>query len=139
LRVDGEGLVVERIEVHLAMGISDTAIDDIAACDALRSGKRLGLELPLCRRAGLREIERIDDVRIRRHDVHRVADDDRCGFMAANHAGGKCESELEVFDVAAGDLAKLAVARVGVILTGHGPFGTLGSGRLCEGNRRHRP
>jgi hypothetical protein len=136
LGVDRESLVVERVEVHLAVRVSDTAVDDVAARDALRRGERLRLELPFHRRAWLRQVERVDDVRIRRHEVHRVADDHGGGFVAANDAGGKSKSELEGFDVGGADLAKLAVARVGVILTGHGPFGACRR-RLCGRKKRH--
>ena len=71
-----------------------------------------GSVFPLLRRAGLGEVQRVEDVGVRRHDVHRVADDDRRRLLAAvPGAGGKGEFHLELADVGAVDLVERAESR----------------------------
>ncbi len=87
VRVQGNGLVIERVEDDLPVGIRGAAIDDVAACHALR--RRVGVRLvgPFHCRGGLLEAERVQIIRIGRHDVHRAADDERSRFMSLEHAG----------------------------------------------------
>src|SRR3712207_8939246 len=59
------------------VGVRGAAVDDVAAREPDRGLRILRPELPLQRVARRPEIERIRDVRVRRHDIHCVVDDER--------------------------------------------------------------
>ena len=88
--------VLKKIATGVERG---AAVDDVAAGDALRGRLGLGLELPFHRRARLGQVERVDDVGIRRDDVHRVADDERRRLLALVDAGREGEGDLKVLDI----------------------------------------
>jgi hypothetical protein len=106
--VEGDGLVVERIEEEPAICEGGAAIHHVAARHALGAGIALRVELPLHVRARLREVERIDPIRERGHDVHRVADHDRRGLVSLVDAGREAEGELQPGGVARLDLVERA-------------------------------
>ena len=54
----------------------------------------------------LRQVERVDDVRKRRVDVHRAADDERLAFVSAEDAGRERPRDLQVLDVLGVDFAQ---------------------------------
>ena len=89
LHVESDHLAVQRVEDVLAESDRAAAIHNVAARDALAGWQRLGGKLPLQRRAGLGEIERIDIVRIGGDDVHGVVDDDRRRLLAFVYARAK--------------------------------------------------
>ena len=131
-------LVVERVEEDLAVRVDHAAVDDIEQGNALRERLGLRLELPLERCARTCEVERVDDVRIWRDDVHQARSNDRCRLMAAQDAGRKRERELETADIRACDLGQWRITRARVIASGHRPVAVrrrLRSAR-CHGDHR---
>ena len=69
-----------------------------------------------------------DFVRKRRMDEHRVADDQRRTFVAAQHAGGERPGNLHFANVAGIDLIELAVTLVVHVASLHRPV--LGVGNV---------
>ena len=146
--IDGEGVVVQRIEIDPTIGEGGAPVDDVAAGDALRGRLGLGLEFPLHGRARLGEIERVENIGIGRYDVHRGADNERCRFLTLVHAQRESERHLEIFDIVGGDFGQLAVAGGGIIFGRHRPLAVIRRGccrrwgdgrRFCLGSRRkHR-
>ena len=102
--VDRDGVAVERVEEDRAVGVRRAAVHEVAARDALRRRRAASGRTPLRRRAGLAQVERVEDVRKRRDDVHRVADDERRGFVAGDGAGREGPGDAELRDVAGVDL-----------------------------------
>jgi hypothetical protein len=131
-------LVVERVEVELAVGVREPAVDDVAAGSALGEGFGLRLELPAHRRARLRKIERVDDVRIGRDDVHRSRDDDRSRFVAAQHARGEREGEPEPSDIRSRDVGQGRITGARVIASRHRPVAVLRVRARGARRRRHQ-
>ena len=146
--IDGEGVVVERIEIDPSVGEGGAAVDDVAAGDPLRGRLRFGLKSPLHGRAGLGEIKCIENVGIGGHDIHRSTDHERCRFLTLVHAQRKGERYLEILDVLGGDFGQLAVAGGGIVLGRHGPLAIIRRSRCrrwgdsrsaCLGScRQHR-
>ena len=85
--VNGDGMQIERVVVNPPVEVSRAAIDHIATGNALRTGRRLRFVGPLDRGAGLRQIERVQNIGPRRDDVHRVVDHERSRLMSARQAG----------------------------------------------------
>jgi hypothetical protein len=69
------------------------------------------------------EIQRIENVRVGRNQIHRIADHQRSAFMTVQYAGRKCPGHLQAADVVGIDLIEAAEARVGEIFRGHDPTG----------------
>jgi hypothetical protein len=90
-RVQRDRLTVQRREIEAVAGERDTAINGVAAGNALCSGNGLRVIAPLLRRAGLAEIEGVDVIRKRRDEVHRVAADDWRCFVSPQHTGREGE------------------------------------------------
>lgn len=127
-------LAVQRVEQHTAIGEDRAAVHRVAAGDALRRGAGLRLVYPAHRRAGLRKVERVEDVGTGRQDEHRVADDDRYQFLAAIDAGGEGEGDLQAGHVLCIDLVQRAVAGIGGVPHRHGPLPVLGRGGAGGGD-----
>jgi len=119
LRIDREGLAVERVEEDAPVGVGGAAIDDVAARDALRRRRRLRLELPLRRAV---EAERVEDVRVGRHHEHRAVGDDRRGLLTAQHAERERPGDLQILRVSRVDLVEAAVAHPRRVLAGQRPL-----------------
>ena len=138
--VERHGLVIQGVEEDFAVGIGGAAIDHVAARDALRRRGRFGLELPLDGPARLGQVDRIDDVGVRRDDEHRVAGHDRRRFLALLDAERKCPGDLELLDVIRRDLGQAAEPEALVVFAGHDPLAVLrrlrrGAMRGGEGRR----
>ena len=71
--VDRHRVVVEEVVDQLAIGIGPAANDGVTARLADRLGRRIGIELPLDRRAGLREIKGVGRVGKGRHQIYMVS------------------------------------------------------------------
>ena len=123
--VDRDRLVVERVEEHLAAGVNRAAINGVAACHPLRGGSGLGLEFPFERTARLGEVDRVKDIGVGRDDKHRVVGDNRCSFLAAQHADREGPSNLQIFGVIDFYLIEPAETVSGVILPRHDPLPVL--------------
>ena len=129
-RVDRDRVAVQQVVDDLARGVEGAAVDRVAARDADGVGIDVGTVLPFERVAFLREIERVEDVRVGRDDVHRGVHYERLAFVSAEHAGGEAPHRSQPRGVRHRDLGERAVARAGVILRRHGPFSVV-AGRLC--------
>jgi hypothetical protein len=127
--VDGNRVAVEGVVVDEAVEIRGAAVDDVAARHSARSGGRMRLVLPFQRSAGLRQIERIEHVWKRRHQVHGVLNHERRRLVPGHHTGGKGEHLFQCRDVVACDVTELAEAGVLLIAGGHRPFGTNAASR----------
>src|ERR1051326_9022202 len=57
-RVQRDGLIVERVEDDLPVGVDGAPVDDVAARNALRGGTRVGFIGPLHGRGGVPDTER---------------------------------------------------------------------------------
>ena len=132
LRVHGDRVHVERVEVDPAVGIGGAAIDDVAAGDPLRRARRRRLVLPLQPARRRREVDRVEDVGVRRHDVHRAADDERRRLVAAQHARREAPRLAQVPDVGRGDLGEAAEPRGRVILRRHHPLSVVRHRTRCH-------
>ena len=102
---DGPRQYIEQRD-QLAAIDRAAAVHDIAAGDALARRQRLGREPPLLRRAGPGQIQRLDDVRIRRHHVHHVVRYDRSCFLAFVDRQRKREQRHQLRDVLRCDLCQ---------------------------------
>ena len=79
---DGDSIVIERIIDEFAISEDGAAVDHIAARNALGGGAGQGIIAPFqC--AALLEIQREKCVWIGRHDIHRIADNQRRCFLAS--------------------------------------------------------
>ena len=85
-----------------------------------------GSHRSLHRRAGLRQIARIHDVRVRRDDEHRAVDDEWRGFLAAQNARGERPRWTETGDICRRDFLQTAVAGIRVVFGGHQPLAVVG-------------
>ena len=81
--VERNGVGVQLVEEDLAVGVRHATVDRVAAGDRNHRRVLLGSVLPLDRRALLAQVKGIHDVRKRRVDVHRAADDQRLTFMSS--------------------------------------------------------
>ena len=115
-------MAIERVEEQATVVVGGAAVDEVATGDALSRRGGLGLVFPL-RGAGLLKIKGVENIWVRRDDVHRVADDERCRLLAAIDAGRKRPSDAKRFDVFEIDLIQVAIASVGVVLGGYRPLG----------------
>ena len=105
---------IRLMQENLAVGIGHASVDRIAAHDRDHVGVLLGLVFP-DDLAVVVQVERIDDIRKGRVDIHDVPDHQRRAFMPAQHAGGKCPSDLQLAHVVLVDLLQLGIACVGVV------------------------
>ena len=126
--------------------IGDAAVDGVAAHDGNDVRILLGLVFPQDLAVVL-QIERIDDVRERRVQVHHVADDQRAAFMAAQHAGREAPFDLQVLHIVLVDLVKRRIALVRVVAGLHDPIARIfahlrqvvvGEGKACHAERQNR-
>ena len=105
--VDGDRVAVERVEdrrgrrQYAAPRL--TTSQQATPCAA---GSGLGSNFQFSGRARLGEVQRVEDVRERRDDVHRVAHDQRRRFLAALDAQRERERDLQATDVAGVDLGR---------------------------------
>jgi hypothetical protein len=120
--VHGEGLRIEGVEEHTSVRVGGAPIDDIAAGNTLRGGARLRIELPAQWGAGLIQRERVQGVRVRCDDIHRLVRHDRRGFVPAQRARGKRESDLQGRNVVGLDVVQRAEAGIGDISGRHRPL-----------------
>jgi hypothetical protein len=109
------------MQEDLIVRVGGTPIDRVATHD--RNGVRVLLRLvfPLDH-AVLTEVERIDDVWEGRMNIHRVADDQRAAFVAAQDTGGEGPGDAQIAGVLAVDLIELAVAMICVVAGRHYPI-----------------
>jgi hypothetical protein len=107
--IERDRLAVERVVEHPALGIGNTTVHGIAAGDPLGGRERLRLVLPLERRAGLREVERIQNVRIARDHEHRALGHDRRRLLPAQHPQREGPGDAKPLDVPNIDLIEPAV------------------------------
>jgi hypothetical protein len=133
-RVDGDRVIVERVDDDFAVCVRFAAIDDVTARDALRGGIWFRLINPFGRSAGLLQVERIEDVGEGRNEVHRVADDERRRFVSCGNACGECRRRFQLVDVRQIDFIETAEARIRVILLYGEPLPVFIRGR---GEGRH--
>jgi len=99
-RIDAADVGVEVGDEDAAVGVNGAAVDGVAAGDPLGKRGRLGLVLPLQRRAFFGQVEGVEDVRPGGDDVQGVAGDDGGRLLAAVDAGVERPGRLEVLDVA---------------------------------------
>ena len=130
--IDGHGVGIQRVVVDAAVREGGATVDDVATRDADRTIAGTRLVHPLHRAAGLGEIDRVEDVGIRRHDVHRVIDDERIALVAVQDAGGKRAGHLQLRHVAGRDLRQRRIPCRGIVAAGLGPF-------LAGGRDDHAP
>src|SRR6185503_16616372 len=87
-RVERDQLTLQRVDEDLAAGvIGRAAVHEVAAGDWNRVGRLVRNVFPDLRRAGLRKIERVDDVRERGVHVHHVPHDQRIALVTAQRPG----------------------------------------------------
>jgi hypothetical protein len=55
-------------------------------------------------------------------NVHRVADDQRSAFVAAQHAGRERPGHLQLADIGRGDLIEFRVPLIGIVAGRHHPL-----------------
>src|ERR1700747_422018 len=109
------------MQEDLAVGISEAAVDRVAAHDGNNVWILLGLVFP--EDLGLVvQIERVDRVRERPMDVHDVADHERPAFMATHNARRNRPCPLQLADIIGGDLLERRVALVGIVSCRHPPI-----------------
>lgn len=77
------------------MGEDRPPVNRVAAGDALRVRVRRGGMAPFHRRAGFRQVQRVEEVLIGRQHMHRVAHDNGRAFLSPDHAGREGEGDLE--------------------------------------------
>ena len=125
--IDGDGAPVENVVEDLPIRVRATAIHPIAARDAFRRlHEILRFEVPLRRRARLRQIERVENVWKRRDDIHRVVDDERRRFFAAIAGHRERPRHSEVRGIGSVDLIESGEACRRVVLRRHDPLTVLG-------------
>ena len=140
LGIDGDDGGVEQAVDDLAVAERRAAVDDVAAGDADGARIRMRLVDPLHRAARLGEIDGDEIVGKRRHDVHRVAEDQRLSFVAMRDAGRERRDDVQVHDVRRLDGVERAVAEVAVVARRHAPLagGDLGDEMHASAERRER-
>ena len=139
-RIDCDGVAIEQVVDDLAVGVEGAAVDDIATRDADRIRADGRPVLPFQRIAFLLQIERVQHIRIRRDDIHRVVHDQRLTFMSAKDAGGERPDGVQPRGVLRIDECQTAVTRGGVVLRGHRPLAVFvqrgrGVGAAANANR----
>src|SRR5882724_7395239 len=88
LRVQRDQLTLQGVDEDLpARVIGGAAVHQVATRDWNRIRRLVGGVLPDLRRAGLRKIERVDDVGERRVHVHHVPNDQRIARVTAERPG----------------------------------------------------
>src|SRR5204862_737647 len=92
---------------------------------------RRGLEGSLRGCARFCQVERVQEIRERRDDVHRVVDDERRRFLSAIYAERESEGDTQRGGIRRIDLTELAVTATGVVLRGASPLSVVG---LVVGN-----
>jgi hypothetical protein len=117
--VERDHLPIQRDHEQAPVVVAHPAADHVAAGDPLRFRIRLGVEAPFDRCTGLAQVQRIDNVGIRRFEVHRRAEHQRRGFVALPEAGIEGKRQLQLADVLRGDLGEVAEAAIGVIASGN--------------------
>ncbi|OIQ76417.1 hypothetical protein GALL_419030 [mine drainage metagenome] len=120
--INGYGVIIQRVEHHLAVGEGCAAVDDIAARNTL--GGALGIRFihPFNRAARLLQIQCIQDIRIWRNDIHGTVDYQRPGFVTMQHASGKGPCNLQLLDIGHVDLCFFAEAGGRIVFCRHGPL-----------------
>ena len=118
-------LPIKRVVEDPAVMIRGAAVHRVAAGDALSGGNRLRLIFPFERRAWLREVERVEDVRIGRDHEHRVLGHDRRRFLAAQHAQRERPRNRKFPDVPHVDLVQPAISQACQIPTWNRPAAIL--------------
>src|SRR5436190_11337988 len=142
VRVDRDGVRIQRVEVDPAVGVGRAAIHHVTARNADGLVTRIRLVHPLHRPTRLRQIDGIEDAGVGRDDVHHVVHDQRIALVAMQYAGRKRARDLEPTDVAGGDLVQRREARHGIIATGERPLlaggchDRAGIRRVRDGSRR---
>ena len=134
--VDSNRVSVEQVVEDFAVSVGSATIHDITARSSNRLLRIRGTEFPFQRLAHLCQIDRVRDIRIRRHDVHRVADDERLSLVSTQHTGRECPHHAQVCGVLRCYRGQLAVARAGIISRRHLPF--TGRTSMRDGNPRTR-
>ena len=127
--VDCYHVVVERRVDDLPIRVRGSAIHHVATRLALRGRQRLRVVHPLDRRTRLREIERVQQIRIRRHHVHGAAHDQRRRLLAFQYSSGEGPRRRERRDVRRRDLGEAAIARAREVLGRADPLAILRSRR----------
>jgi hypothetical protein len=120
--IDRHRLRIEGVEDHFALCKRGAAIDDVAAGDTHCPWIGIRLVLPLERAVGLRQVDRQQDVRIRRHDVHRAVHDERIAFVPVRDARLHDVDDLHARGIAGVDLRERAVARIRQVAVRQAPF-----------------
>src|SRR5204863_1329885 len=103
LTVDGvqrDGLVIERVEDDLPVGIDGAAVNNVATRDTLCGRIRVGLIGPFHGRGGLLKAKRVEIIRIGRRDVHRATNDEWSGLVTLGQTRRKREGKPEIGGVA---------------------------------------
>ena len=85
--VDRNRMTVEQIVENFSVGVGGATIHHVTAGPSNRLLCIIGTEFPFQRLADLCQIDRVGDVRIRCHHVHRIADHQRLSFVTAQNAG----------------------------------------------------
>ena len=122
LGVDRDGVSVQQVVDDLAVSVDRAAVDRVATGNTDGCGVDVGPVLPFERIAFAREIEGVENIWERCDDVHRVAEDERLAFMAAEDTGRKAPDRAQPSGVARRDLRQAAVARRRIIFAGHRPL-----------------
>ena len=123
LGVEREDLSVQRAVENLAVGVGQSARFRTAACrlDCRIDLQDFGPEFPFDG-AVASEIEGVDVIRLRRDDVHRIADHERRGFMRVENSELHAPRHRQVLDVREVDLIETAVIPTGIVAVGHDPL-----------------
>ena len=124
--IDRNRLTVESVDDDLSISEHGAAVHNVAARNALGCCSWCGLEGPLRRRAGFGEVERVHEIWVRRHDVHRVVNNERCRLLAPVDAQRESRSNTQRTDVGRVNLSQLAVAAARIILGWTDPLSVVG-------------
>src|SRR2546427_7961113 len=127
LGVEGDQGAVELVQEDLAVCVRQATVDVVTARDRLNARVLLREVLPLDL-AHIRtlQVERIDVVRKRGVNVHRVADHEGRSLVTTERAGRERPRWSQVLDVVSGDLVEGAEAGGRVVLAGHHPLLVIG-------------
>ena len=141
-RVEGGGLTVERVEEELAVRVGEAPRLRPAAgahggqLQVLQVGAELPLDEPVAP-----EVERVHPVRLRRHDVHRVAHDERRRLVRVQDREREGPRHRQIAHVVHGDPIQRAVVPRRVVAVGHDPLGGVrlqgDQVRVLRARRRH--
>ena len=120
---------IRLMQEDLAIGIGHAPVDRVTAHDGDHVRVLLGLVFP-DDLAVVVQVERINDVRKRRVDIHDVPDHQRRAFMPAQDAGRECPSDLQLAHIVLVDLVQPGIARVGIVAGLDRPLLGIGDLRL---------